>query len=246
MRFQIQTNGCVNSIWTDFSRCIKFGGWRRLLGLVNNYNSDTSLRKCPISSACIELGQFCTPGITHLYFCGRIYDFNFICLMLSVLCVCSCEISIVRCWDLDCPQGAGTETSRINDETPTSYHEHIMGRQDNQHRSAGSSWSTINGDHPNHEPEVARSCWENGSPASPQAATLLTVMRGQIQSEYTKAEIQRHCKKKPEEVGYRKEFVAADGQRRTELRRGILNETVIVASDRLLWFFFNLPYATYA
>ena len=70
--------------------------------------------------------------------------------------------------------------------------------------------------------------------ASPQAATLLTFMRGQIQSEYTKAEIQRHCKKKPEEVGYRKEFVATDGQRRTELRRGILNETVIVASDRLL------------
>lgn len=29
-----------------------------------------------------------------------------------------------------------------------------------------------------------------------------------------------------------REFVAADGQRRTELRRGILNETVIVASDR--------------
>ena len=71
-------------------------------------------------------------------------------------------------------------------------------------------------------------------------------MRGQIQSEYTKAEIQRHCKKKPEEVGYRKEFVSADGQRRTELRRGILNETVIVASDRLLFFFFNLPYATHA
>lgn len=144
-------------------------------------------------------------------------------------------MSVVRCSDLACPQGAGTETSRINDETPTSHHEHLMGRQDNQHRSlsAGSSWSTINGDHPNtDEPEVARSCWENGSPASPQAATLLTVMRGQIQSEYTKAEIQRHCKKKPEEVGYRKEFVAADGQRRTELRRGILNETVIVASDR--------------
>ena len=55
-----------------------------------------------------------------------------------------------------------------------------------------------------------------------------------MQSEYTKAKIQRHCEKKPEEVGFRKEFMAADGQRRTELRRGILNETVIVAPDRLL------------
>ena len=233
-----------------------FGGWQRLLGLVNNYNSDTSLRKCPISSACIELGQFYTPGIMHLYFCGRIYDFYLICLMLSVLCVCSWEMqsiqsdstgySIVRCWDLDCPQGAGTETSRINDETPTSHHEHLMGRQDNQQRSAGSTWSIINGDHPNKdEPEVARSCWEDGSLASPQLPALFTVMRGQMQSEYTKAEIQRHCKKKPEEVGFRNEFVAADGQRRTELRRGILNETVIVAPDRLLWFFFNLPHATH-
>ena len=82
----------------------------------------------------------------------------FMTLTSSVLC-CLSYVSVVRCSDLACPQGAGTETSRINDETPTSYHEHIMGRQDNQHRSAGSSWSTINGDHPNtDEPEVARSC----------------------------------------------------------------------------------------
>ena len=162
-----------------------FSGWQHLLGLVNNYNLGTSLIKCPISSACIELGQFYAPGTTHLYFCGRIYDFYFIYLMLSVLCGLLCEMqsvqsdstgySIVRCWDLDCPQGAGSETSRINDETATNHHEHLMGRQDNQHRSAGSTWSTINGDHPNtDEPEVARSCSEDGSPASPQAAALFT------------------------------------------------------------------------
>ena len=67
----------------------------------------------------------------------------FMTLTSSVLC-CLSYVSVVRRSDLACPQGAGTETSRINDETPTSHHEHLMGRQDNQHRSAGSSWSTIN------------------------------------------------------------------------------------------------------
>ena len=52
------------------------GGRHRLPGLVIKDDLDTSQRCCPISSACIKLGQCCTPGITHFYLYGRIYDFT--------------------------------------------------------------------------------------------------------------------------------------------------------------------------
>ena len=41
------------------------GGRHRLPGLVIKGDLDTSQRCCPISSACIKLGQCCTPGITY-------------------------------------------------------------------------------------------------------------------------------------------------------------------------------------
>ena len=108
-------------------------------------------------------------------------------------CVYPCEMqsvqsdstgySIVWCWNLDCLQSAGEGPPRVHDKTPSSHNEYLMERQDNQHRSVETSWCTINGGHANtDEPELARTCWEDGPPASPSAVTLLTVMRGQTQS----------------------------------------------------------------
>ena len=62
---------------------------------------------------------------------------------------------------MDCLQSTGTckETPRIHDETPSSHDEHLMERQDNQHISVETSWSTISGGHDNtDEAEVARTC----------------------------------------------------------------------------------------
>ena len=81
-------------------------------------------------------------------------------------CVYPCEMksvqsdstgySIVRCGNLDCTQSTGRETPRAH---PSSHNEHLMERQDNQHKNVETGWSTINGGHANtDESEVARKC----------------------------------------------------------------------------------------
>ena len=60
---------------------------------------------------------------------------------------------------MDSLQSTGKETPHVHDETPSSHNEHLMERQDNQHRSVETSWSAIIGEHANtDEPEVARTC----------------------------------------------------------------------------------------
>ena len=44
---------------------------------------------------------------------------------------------------MDCLQSTGKETPRLHDETPSSHNEHLMERQDNQHRSVEMSWSIL-------------------------------------------------------------------------------------------------------
>uniref|UniRef100_A0AAQ5YSG1 Uncharacterized protein n=1 Tax=Amphiprion ocellaris TaxID=80972 RepID=A0AAQ5YSG1_AMPOC len=73
----------------------------------------------------------------------------------TVFTVYPCEMQSVQ--NLDCRQSANKETPHIHDETPLSHNEHLMERQDNQHRSVEMSWSTISGGHANtDEPEMGR------------------------------------------------------------------------------------------
>ena len=78
--------------------------------------------------------------------------------MLNVKCTEQQYLLLfVRCGNVDCLQSTDKETPRVHDETPSSHNEHLMERQDNQHRSVETSWSTISGGHANiDEPEVAR------------------------------------------------------------------------------------------
>ena len=85
-------------------------------------------------------------------------------------CVYPCEMQSVQSDSIlatllyglqtvDYLQSAGEETPRVHDETPSRHNEHPMERQDNQHRSVETSWSTINGGHADtDEPEMARTC----------------------------------------------------------------------------------------
>ena len=88
---------------------------------------------------------------------------------------------------MDCLQGAGTETSRI--QTPASHHENRIDRQDNQHISAGSSWIEL--------------AWQ-----------LLhsQLCEGKRNQGIPRLRFKDTVKKKLEEVGYRQEFLAAESE----------------------------------